>query len=106
MERRAKRSTKAKRTARASTHRAKTEAWLLGPYRPNRSSWVGYAGYAVSGRQSGVTVSYKDKKGQKTVTCLYPDTDGGDYQDFKNAKSKGKYVHKFLYDLDYIIVDL
>jgi hypothetical protein len=83
---------------------AQFKDWLLGPIRPRRSSWVSEYGYGIVGRRAGVIVRFKDHKGKPTVTAFYPDADGRDYEDMKNAKSKGKYVHRRLYDLDYELI--
>jgi hypothetical protein len=84
------------------------------PWKPVRSSWVHSVAWVprssrLVGSESLGTlyVRYKDKGGSVTVTVAYarpvPLTF---YASFLAARSKGKFVHAFLYDADYDTVSV
>lgn len=63
------------------------------------SSWVATIGYGVLGRgkrSQGIIVTFLDG-----FTCWYPGTEETQYRNFRRSKSKGKWVHRTLYELDY-----
>lgn len=73
--------------------------FLYGPLQAPNSSWVDSYGlvYVRKGKNGmGVAVQFKDG-----FSCWYPGTDSTDYQKFRKARSKGKWVWKYLYDLEY-----
>lgn len=67
------------------------------------SSWVAAFGFGVWGkgkRGQGIVVLFWDG-----FCCGYPGTDEADYAAMRSARSKGKHIHAYLYDLPYIELD-
>jgi len=77
---------------------------LRGPLQVE-SSWVDKIAYVRYGRQNGVAVQFKDKQGNPTVQCFYPNTDLRDYDYLRKAASKGRAIWRRFYDLPYQIMN-
>jgi hypothetical protein len=70
------------------------------------SDWVSRAEWFKDGSAIGspgpcVVVTYKDKQGAETVSCLYSGFTRYQWRLFLAAPSKGKFVHRWLYDKPY-----
>lgn len=60
------------------------------------SSWVDSIGFAAKGRKTGLAVLFKNG-----FACYYDGYNQRDYENFKRAASKGKWVWRKLYYEDY-----
>lgn len=85
--------------------------YLAGPV-PVDSSWARSIGYWEERDQTrgirawlglnninGIVVTFKDG-----ARCFYPGTTKAEYRALVNAKSKGKWIHRNLYDRKYDLV--